>query len=72
MEWELSQGVLESMNECPKCGGEDIAIILWRSPKFSEELENKVKQKKIVFGGCVVSRNDPQLECNDCGLRFRK
>lgn len=72
MEWKLSQGVLESMSGCPKCGGNDIAIILWGLPAFSKELEEKVKRKKIVFGGCMVSGNDPKLECNDCGYRFRK
>ncbi len=72
VEWKFSQGVLENMKECPRCGGDDIAVILWGMPNFSEELENKVKQKKIVFGGCMVSRNDPKLECNDCGHRFSK
>ncbi|KEQ56553.1 hypothetical protein AAA799B03_00989 [Marine Group I thaumarchaeote SCGC AAA799-B03] len=72
MEWELSKGVLESMSECPKCGGDDIAMILWGTPKFSSELKDKVKQKKIILGGCEVSRNNPELECNDCGFRFSK
>ena len=38
------------MTECPKCGGTDIAMILWGLPgNMSSELEKKVKEKKIVF-----------------------
>ena len=58
------------MSECPKCGGTDIAMILYGLPQMSKDLEKKVKDKKIVFGGCVVSKNDPELECNDCGWRY--
>ena len=58
------------MTQCPKCGGIDIAMILYGLP--SDELLNrkKVKEKKIVLGGCVVSGTDPKLECNDCGWRY--
>jgi hypothetical protein len=70
LEWKLSSGVLEGMTQCPKCGGVDIAMILYGLP--SDELLNskKVKEKKIVLGGCVVSGTDPKLECNDCGWRY--
>ena len=50
--------------------GTDIAMILWGLPHMSEDLEKKVKDKKIVFGGCCVSGNEPTLECNDCGWRY--
>ena len=42
------------MSECPKCGGTDIAMILYGLPQMSKDLEKKVKNKKIVFGGCCV------------------
>ena len=58
------------MSECPKCGGTDIAMILWGLLDFDSELENKLKEKKIVLGGCCVTNNDPKLECNDCGWRY--
>ena len=58
------------MSECPKCGGTDIAMILYGLPQMSKHLEKKVKDKKIVFGGCCVSGGDPKLECNDCGWRY--
>ena len=58
------------MSECPKCGGVDIAMILWGLPSDSEFLKEEVKKKKIVLGGCLVAKNDPELECNDCGCRY--
>jgi|TARA_B110000438_G_C15235971_1_gene403499 rubredoxin len=67
---EITWESIGSMSECPKCGGTDIAMILWGLPQMSEDLEKKVKDKKIVFGGCCVSRGDPKLECNDCGWRY--
>ena len=65
----FTDGVQE-MSECPKCGGTDIAMILWGFPPDSEFLKEEVKKKKIVLGGCIVSKNDPELECNDCGWRY--
>ena len=60
----------EGMKACPSCGGTDIAVILYGLP--SSELLNgeKIKQKKIVLGGCCITGNEPKLECNDCGWRY--
>ena len=58
------------MKKCSKCGGTDIAMILYGLPSDSEFLKEEVKKKKIVFGGCIVSKNNPELECNDCGWRY--
>jgi len=58
------------MKECPSCGGADIAMILYGLPSDEFLNSKKVKQKKIVLGGCVVGCNDPKLECNDCGWRY--
>ena len=58
------------MKKCTECGGTDIAMILYGLPQMSRHLEKKVKEKKIVFGGCCVSGKDPELECNDCGWRY--
>ena len=57
------------MTECPKCGGTDIAMILYGLPSPELQKSKKVKEKKIVLGGCIVSKNNPNLECNDCGWR---
>ena len=58
------------MKECPKCGGTDIAMILYGLPQMSKHLEKKVNEKKIVFGGCCIGIDDPKLECNDCKWRY--
>jgi hypothetical protein len=52
------------------CGGTDIAMILWGLPSDELLQSKKVKEKKIVLGGCCVTNNDPKLECNDCGWRY--
>ena len=59
-----------SLSECPKCGGTNIAIIFWGFPDGSEFLKEAVKRKIVVFGGCIVSENNPEMECNDCGWRY--
>ena len=56
--------------QCPKCGGMDIARILYGLPLEELLQDKKVKQKKIVLGGCCVTGDDPKLECNDCGWRY--
>jgi len=58
------------MSECPKCGGTDIAMILYGLPSDELQKSKKVKEKKIVLGGCIVSKNNPEMECNDCGWRY--
>lgn len=59
-----------SMSECPKYEGTDIMIILYGLS--SDELLNskKIKEKKIILGGCRASNNDPKLEYSDCGWRY--
>ena len=38
------------MTECPKCGGTDIAMILWGLPnKCHLNLEKKVKDRRKLF-----------------------
>ena len=57
---------------CPKCGSDDVATILWGLPIEDPELDKALEEKKIVLGGCVVSKNDPYWECNDCFNRWGK
>lgn len=55
---------------CPRCGSRNTAKILWGMPAFSEDLEEKLKNKEIVLGGCCVSDNDPSYHCNTCKKDF--
>ena len=51
---------------CPSCNGKNVAVILWGYPLETAELTKAVEEKKIVFGGCCISENDPVWECTDC------
>ena len=69
MEWKLSCGVLEKLN-CPKCNGQQIALILWGYPKPNNELEKSLENKEIILGGCLVIDHDPKWECTLCYHRW--
>lgn len=60
----------ESNPECPLCNSKDVARIFWGYPADSEKFYKNVKEKKIVLGGCIVTDNDPELECNVCNHRW--
>jgi hypothetical protein len=56
--------------KCPHCKTTSIAEILWGFPPTSDFLQDQIKQKKIVLGGCIITDNDPQWECNLCHHRW--
>ena len=51
---------------CPSCNGKNVTVILWGLPYMTAELTKAVEEKKIVFGGCCTSENDPAWQCTDC------
>ena len=51
---------------CPSCNGKNVAVIIWGYPLEIADLTKAVEEKRIVFGGCCVSENDPVWECTDC------
>lgn len=61
----------EERLECPRCGSESVARILWGMPAFTPEVESGLKDGSIVLGGCeITSENPPALRCGGCGLEF--
>ena len=58
------------MIQCPQCKSTNIAEILWGFPPISDFLQEEMKKKKIVLGGCIITDNDPQWECNSCHHRW--
>jgi len=56
--------------KCPSCGSKKVAEILWGYPDFSSKLEKKLKEGRIVLGGCIVSGNDPEWQCVDCKVEI--
>ncbi|WP_206663775.1 hypothetical protein [Pelotomaculum schinkii] len=39
-------------------------------PAFTEELQEKLNKKEIVFGGCCITGNAPTHHCNKCKKDF--
>ena len=33
---------------------------------MNEEIEEAIKQRKIILGGCVIGNNSPKFSCNSC------
>ena len=58
------------MTQCPQCKSTSIAEILWGFFSDSNLLQDEIKKKKIVLGGCLITDNDPQWECNSCHHRW--
>ena len=54
--------------QCWKCGGKDVAKILYGYPISDEELEKEIDAGKIVLGGCI--RMPLDFVCNSCGHRW--
>ena len=56
--------------KCPKCGSTNIARYLWGMPSFTPDLQEEIKQGKIILGGCCITEQDPQYHCNNCKKDF--
>ena len=53
-------------DNCPECGSERIAKILYGMPAFSDELKKQIYEGQIVLGGCCITEDDPVWRCVDC------
>jgi hypothetical protein len=56
--------------KCPKCNAISVAKIFWGFPGDYASVEEQVERKEIVMGGCLVTDNDPEWECNVCHHRW--
>jgi hypothetical protein len=59
-------------DKCPECGSEKIANIMYGLPAFSPSLKEKIKDDKIVLGGCCITNDDPTWKCVDCNTLIYK
>ena len=51
---------------CPQCSASTIARIQYGLPVFSDELTEKIKNKELVLGGCIVTGSNPSWKCTNC------
>jgi len=55
---------------CPECKSKNVAWIFWGYPGNMDKYHKEIENKEIVPGGCMVTDDDPEWECNDCGNRW--
>ena len=55
---------------CPECKSDSIAKIFWGYPGNLEAIDEQLKKKEIVLGGCIICDNDPKWECNSCHCQW--
>lgn len=58
--------------KCPQCGSVRVASILYGLPDYGEELERKLKEGRIILGGCCALKDDPTWQCADCDTPIYK
>ena len=64
-------GIGNSENfRCPKCGSTDIAEIVYDPPVLTEELLNRVREKKAVIRTGAQKKPAPGHYCNTCGYAW--
>jgi ribosomal protein L37AE/L43A len=65
---ELAGGAAEGRPlSCPSCGSPRVARILYGLTAFDKELEEALSQGTVTLGGCLVTGDDPEWECLQCG-----
>jgi hypothetical protein len=55
---------------CPICGGQTVPIIYGLPDPNQVSIED-VEAGRIVLGGCMVSGDEPEFLCRDCGYEWR-
>jgi hypothetical protein len=58
------------MNCCPICKSNNSAEIIYGLQSIDDELEQAIKKKEIVLGGCLITEHDSKWKCNKCGNRW--
>ena len=53
-------------NKCPKCSSVNIAEFLYGMPVNTPDLEDDLKDNKMILGGCVQRPESPDYHCNQC------
>ncbi len=57
--------------KCPRCGSRSVAEMVYGMQGWSWELEEEMASGRVALGGCCVTGNDPNRQCNECGHTWR-
>ena len=58
--------------KCPMCQQKAGARIIWGMPSMTVEVEAGINKGTLVLGGCIVSPDDADFRCVECGHEWRK
>ena len=72
----LENEEIQTLNEknpaCPECKSNKVSWIFWGYPGDMDWYLKAIDDKEIVPGGCCISDDDPEWECNECGNQWGK
>ena len=60
---------IEKPDKCPKCGA-PVCRILYGLPVMSEEEYFNTYHEYVIYGGCCISKDDPEWACSQCGAEI--
>ena len=60
---------IEKPDKCPKCGA-PVYRILYGLPVMSEEEYFNTYHEHVIYGGCCISKDDPEWACSQCGAEI--
>ena len=58
-------------DRCPRCGA-PVYKILYGEPCMSEEDYLTTYGEHVIFGGCILTGDDPAWACSQCGAEIFK
>ena len=58
------------MKRCPECDTPRPATIMFGMPRMDAQLEDDLEKGRIVLAGCVISDDDPEWQCLECGVNI--
>ena len=56
--------------QCPRCGADDSAEILYGLPSMTPELQARLERKDVLLGGCCLTGKEPKFHCRSCLFKF--
>jgi len=57
---------------CPICREKEIATYVFKEPPFSEHLEQKIRDGKVILKDSPIAEDEPKYVCLECRFEFYK